>query len=294
MTYSDETREDPTRTTEDDHSVDTLDPAPPEDQAPADGLDRTPNGGAQATDVSEDAAQPVDSAWRGDTEHPDDEGWATAPDEPGVDGEAPPDGSADAERSEEAAAATGWDADNEPATESERIDESEPTAASEQTIEGEPPPGDGRWSEGERPAEGEHAMAGETAAAAAGGAALAHDASETEPVAGTDEGPAEENTELMPGDVPVEPVTGLWGDDAADGFRERWRAVQLRFVDDPHGAADEAAGLVGEAVDELTASLSRQRGGLDDWRSSAGDTDTERLRMAVQRYREFLDRVLEL
>jgi hypothetical protein len=107
--------------------------------------------------------------------------------------------------------------------------------------------------------------------------------------------PAEtESTELMPGDVPDAPVAGLWGADAADGLRDRWRALQLRFVDDPLGAADEAASLVGEAVESLMSSLSTHQRELDDWRSSAGAPDTEQLRMTVRRYREFLDRLLEL
>jgi hypothetical protein len=106
-------------------------------------------------------------------------------------------------------------------------------------------------------------------------------------------GAAVEVTQLSPGDVEVAPVAELWPAASAEGLRERWRDLQLRFVDDPHGAATEADSLVGEVVETLTAALATQRADLSSWRS-AGNGDTEQLRVAVQRYREFLDRVLGL
>jgi hypothetical protein len=89
----------------------------------------------------------------------------------------------------------------------------------------------------------------------------------------------------------------LWEDGATETLRERWRDVQLRFVDDPRGAADEAQSLVSEAIDTLTAALAERRSELDGWRTGDGDaadTETERLRMAVRGYRDFLDRLLGL
>ncbi len=75
-----------------------------------------------------------------------------------------------------------------------------------------------------------------------------------------------------------------------DGFRNRWREVQLRFVDDPRDAADEAASLVDEAVDALTAALRQQRARLGETEA----TDTEQLRLRIRAYRDFLDRLLAL
>ncbi|MEU4419362.1 hypothetical protein AB0F81_01970 [Actinoplanes sp. NPDC024001] len=72
-------------------------------------------------------------------------------------------------------------------------------------------------------------------------------------------------------------------------LRERWRDVQLRFVDDPKGATAEAAGLVDEAVDKLTSALRDQRGSL-----SKGTEDTEALRVELRSYRDILDRLLGL
>jgi hypothetical protein len=97
--------------------------------------------------------------------------------------------------------------------------------------------------------------------------------------------------ELAPGDVQAPSVAGAWTDDEAESLRERWRDLQARFVDDPHGTAAAADDLIGEAVENLTAALAEQRQQLGSWRAH-GDLDTERLRVVVTGYREFLDRVL--
>jgi hypothetical protein len=86
------------------------------------------------------------------------------------------------------------------------------------------------------------------------------------------------------------PVDAVWTDADRQRYREGWREVQLRFVDDPHAAVEDAEGLVGDAVDGLIAALTDGVNNLAEWRSS--DRDTEQLRVAVRRYREFLDRVL--
>jgi len=96
---------------------------------------------------------------------------------------------------------------------------------------------------------------------------------------------------LSPGDVEVRPLAALWPDDGVRTLRERWQDTQLTFVDTPRGAAAAADDLVGEAVDSLTAALTAQRSELGAWRTE-GDNDTERLRVAMTRYREFLDHLL--
>ncbi|WP_436971530.1 hypothetical protein [Micromonospora vinacea] len=90
--------------------------------------------------------------------------------------------------------------------------------------------------------------------------------------------------------VAAEPAT-LLDTDTAQGFRDRWRDVQLRFVDDPQAAAGEAQSLVEEAIQALSSALAAQKTTLGGWQD-AGSADTEQLRMAVRNYRDFLDRVL--
>ncbi|WP_329103797.1 hypothetical protein OG792_27850 [Micromonospora sp. NBC_01699] len=88
-------------------------------------------------------------------------------------------------------------------------------------------------------------------------------------------------------------VGPLLDPDAIAGLRDRWREVQLRFVDDPQAALGEARGLVGEAVDSLTSAIADQRDRLDQDGDGADDAgETERIRLRIRRYRDFLDRVL--
>jgi hypothetical protein len=100
---------------------------------------------------------------------------------------------------------------------------------------------------------------------------------------------AEQDGEPQPGDQ----AGDLWPEPELGALRERWREVQVRFVDDPRAATAEADMIVVDAVKILTAALDEQRINLADWRCDGGDA-TERLRVTVQRYRDFLDRVLAL
>ncbi|NJC65374.1 hypothetical protein HC028_12790 [Planosporangium flavigriseum] len=92
------------------------------------------------------------------------------------------------------------------------------------------------------------------------------------------------------GDMPSMPPLGMWSDGYAQSVRDRWRDLQLRFIDDPHEVANEAERVVEETVEALTASLNAFKKDLDAWRNGPGDT--EQLRAAVHRYRDFLDRLL--
>jgi hypothetical protein len=74
-----------------------------------------------------------------------------------------------------------------------------------------------------------------------------------------------------------------------DTYVERFREIQLRFVDSPKEATAEAATLVDEAIDKLTGALKAQKDGL------AGDSDdTEQLRVALRSYRDILNRLTAL
>lgn len=99
--------------------------------------------------------------------------------------------------------------------------------------------------------------------------------------------------ELMPGDVPEQPVDAMFQPGVAEQFRDRWQRVQMQFVDDPHDAAQSARALVDDVFTALHESLTNQRGALDDWQSGQSG-DTEQLRVAVRRYRDFLDKMLGL
>ncbi|OLB77665.1 MAG: hypothetical protein AUI14_15475 [Actinobacteria bacterium 13_2_20CM_2_71_6] len=99
-----------------------------------------------------------------------------------------------------------------------------------------------------------------------------------------------ESEELAPGEVPVAVGVVLWETEVVDGFKDRWQQIQLRFIDDPRRAAEQAQVLVGDVCRELTDGLSRQRGDLDRWQGAQLE-DTEELRVTVRRYRDLLDRL---
>src|SRR6266508_2980534 len=103
----------------------------------------------------------------------------------------------------------------------------------------------------------------------------------------------ERPADLMPGAVPAEPLAGVWVGDTAHSFQHRWREVQLRFVDDPRAAVAEARALTTEVMDALISALGQRRDDLDGWRAERGE-DTEELRVTLRRYRDFLQRMLDL
>ncbi|WFE42038.1 hypothetical protein [Micromonospora sp. WMMD998] len=121
----------------------------------------------------------------------------------------------------------------------------------------------------------------DAAAGTAGGGTAAGGAA-----AGTLAGAERPTSGAVPGDAAT-----LFAPEAAQGFRDRWRDVQLRFVDDPQAAVGEAESLVEEAIEALSTALREQRTRLGAWQES-GSSDTEQLRVAVRGYRDFLDRVL--
>jgi hypothetical protein len=97
---------------------------------------------------------------------------------------------------------------------------------------------------------------------------------------------------LAPGQA-HDPVAALWATDLVERYRTKWRDLQLEFVDDPKHAMDAAASLVDEAVASLTNNLNAQKRALGGWQADRGE-DTEVMRVALRRYRDFLDRLLGL
>jgi hypothetical protein len=85
----------------------------------------------------------------------------------------------------------------------------------------------------------------------------------------------------------------VWDRAQADGYRDQWRELQLRFVDDPSGATKEAADLVDDAVQALTASLQQQTRAIADQNAGNG-ADTESQLSALREYRALFNRLLEL
>jgi hypothetical protein len=151
-------------------------------------------------------------------------------------------------------------------------------------------PADAHRTDAEVPA---LALAGAGAAGAAAGSRDLDSAPDDEAIA--DGAGSAASAEMMPGDADSElaPMAVLIPADVAEQLRARWQQLQLRFIDNPRQTADHAQELVGQVVDALTSALASQRDSLDDWKDGRGE-DTEILRAAVMRYRDFFDRLLGL
>jgi len=76
-------------------------------------------------------------------------------------------------------------------------------------------------------------------------------------------------------------------------LRERWRALQADFVDEPRETVSAADSLVAELLRDLAQSFDSARSTLEEQWSSGGDVSTEDLRLTLQRYRSFFERLLE-
>jgi hypothetical protein len=84
----------------------------------------------------------------------------------------------------------------------------------------------------------------------------------------------------------------LLADERVESYRGRWYDLQTRFVDEPRDTVSEADSLVAELLQELARSFNDARAGLEEQWSRGDDVSTEDLRITLQRYRSFFERLL--
>lgn len=84
----------------------------------------------------------------------------------------------------------------------------------------------------------------------------------------------------------------LLDDSVADDFLGRWSEVQTRFVDDPRGAVRDGDSLVAELMQVLAQRFSQYKSDLEDRWQQGDEPETEDLRLALQQYRSFFQRLL--
>lgn len=80
--------------------------------------------------------------------------------------------------------------------------------------------------------------------------------------------------------------TEVFTGEAVTRLRARWRELQADFVDDPQRAVRDADDVLDEVLRTITEHRERLAG---EWQDH---TDTEDLRLAMQGYRAFFDRLL--
>jgi hypothetical protein len=77
-------------------------------------------------------------------------------------------------------------------------------------------------------------------------------------------------------------------------FRSQWSKVQTGFVDEPRRTVENADKLVAAVMQRLSEGFANERSGLEKQWERGDNVSTEDLRLALQRYRSFFDRLLKL
>jgi hypothetical protein len=88
--------------------------------------------------------------------------------------------------------------------------------------------------------------------------------------------------------------TALFRPEDAERFRSHWTDVQAGFVDEPRHAVEQADELVASVIQRLSEVFTDERTKLEKQWDRGEDVSTEDLRIALQRYRSFFDRLLTL
>jgi|SRR6516225_7046465 len=94
--------------------------------------------------------------------------------------------------------------------------------------------------------------------------------------------------------VREQPAAQLFPDTECHDFRARWERVQVDFVDEPRRAVQEADGLVADTMKRLIDNFSGERKKMEAVWVRGDDVSTEDLRVPLQRYRSFFNRLLTL
>jgi hypothetical protein len=92
----------------------------------------------------------------------------------------------------------------------------------------------------------------------------------------------------------VEQPTPLFSQNESSNFRNRWTEIQAAFVDEPRRAVEQGDALVADVIKRLASSFADERSKLEGQWGRGDNVSTEDLRVALQRYRAFFDRLLSV
>ena len=94
--------------------------------------------------------------------------------------------------------------------------------------------------------------------------------------------------------VTISPPIPLFSVTQMGEFRSQWSAIQTGFVDEPRRTVEDADKLVAALMQRLAEGFANERSGLEKQWDRGDNVSTEDLRLALQRYRSFFDRLLKL
>lgn len=95
-------------------------------------------------------------------------------------------------------------------------------------------------------------------------------------------------------DFPPAPENGtaLFDNRETEDFRAHWNRIQTQFVDEPRRSVEQADELVAQTMKRLAEIFAQERENLEHEWDRGDQVSTEDLRIALQRYRSFFDRLL--
>ena len=103
-----------------------------------------------------------------------------------------------------------------------------------------------------------------------------------------------EEPETLDRAVAVSEPMPLFSESEMGEFRSQWSKIQTGFVDEPRRTVEDADKLVAAVMQRLAEGFSNERSGLEKQWDRGDNVSTEDLRVALQRYRSFFDRLLKL
>ncbi|WP_374777695.1 hypothetical protein OG756_37785 [Streptomyces sp. NBC_01310] len=103
---------------------------------------------------------------------------------------------------------------------------------------------------------------------------------------------AEEPAESLVAESTERDDEPLLGTAETEEYRKAWSEIQGRFVDDPQEAVRSADTLVAEVMQALAGTFSERKQGLEGQWGRGEQVATEDLRVSLQHYRSFFNRLL--
>ena len=104
---------------------------------------------------------------------------------------------------------------------------------------------------------------------------------------------AHERETIDPAAATLEPMP-LFSESVMRDFRSQWSKVQIGFVDEPRRTVEDADKLVAAVMQRLAKVFADERSSLEKQWDRGDSVSTEDLRLTLQRYRSFFDRLLKL
>ena len=92
----------------------------------------------------------------------------------------------------------------------------------------------------------------------------------------------------------IDNPTPLFPESESTNFRNRWIEIPAAFVDEPRRAVEQGDALVADVIKRLASSFADERSKLEGQWGRGDNVSTEDLRVALQRYRAFFDRLLSV